>query len=140
MWPLRHLQDARKLALTVRNVSSVPPAESDDTLLQVAQRLVYIHAFLLDRLVRDSAPFQSLLQRVLRWSLTGTVVHTQQTKPEAGAEGIVLTSCVGFLLSVGFFLASFLFLGMLFIVIDAKTQCHAAHCQMANRVAIIIES
>lgn len=62
LWQLQHLQDACKLALAVWNVSSVSPAESDDALLQVAQRLVYVHAFFLDRLIRDSAPFQSLLR------------------------------------------------------------------------------
>ena len=61
----QHLEDACELALAVRNVSSVPPAERNDTLLQVAELLVDVHALLLDRLVRDSAPFQSLLGHVL---------------------------------------------------------------------------
>lgn len=56
-----HLEDVGQLALAVGNVSGVPPAEGYDALLQVAERLVDVHAFLLDGFVGDSAPFQPLL-------------------------------------------------------------------------------
>lgn len=62
---VHYLEDVRKLALTVGNVSGVSSAKGHDALLQVAERLVDVHALLLDSFVGNGAPFQSLLKPVV---------------------------------------------------------------------------
>lgn len=52
-----YLEDVGEFALTVGDVAGISPTKGHDTLLQVAQRLVYVHALLLDSFVRYGSSF-----------------------------------------------------------------------------------
>lgn len=60
---VHYLKDVGKLALSIRDVPSVPSAEGNDALLEIAERLVDVHALLLNSLVGNGAPFQPLLRQ-----------------------------------------------------------------------------